>query len=232
MRTVGLIGGMSWESSLTYYQRINTLVKERLGGLHSARLVLYSVDFQVIETLQRGGRWDEAGQLLADAGRALRAAGAECLLICTNTMHKVAETVESSAGLPLLHIADTTGDAIRAAGLGRIGLLGTRFTMEEAFYRERLRERHGIDVITPEEADRARVHAIIYEELCLGRLLDTSRAELLAIVDRLAAQGAQGVVLGCTELPLLVQPAQCALPLFDTTELHARAAVEFALAAG
>ena len=232
MRTVGLIGGMSWESSLTYYQRINTLVKERLGGLHSARLVLYSVDFQVIETLQRGGRWDEAGQQLADAGRALRAAGAECLLICTNTMHKVAETVESSAGLPLLHIADTTGDAIRAAGLGRIGLLGTRFTMEEAFYRERLRERHGIDVITPEEADRARVHAIIYEELCLGRLLDTSRAELLAIVDRLAAQGAQGVVLGCTELPLLVQPAQCALPLFDTTELHARAAVEFALAAG
>ena len=232
MRTVGLIGGMSWESSLTYYQRINTLVKERLGGLHSARLVLYSVDFQVIETLQRGGRWDEAGQLLADAGRALRAAGAECLLICTNTMHKVAETVESSAGLPLLHIADTTGDAIRAAGLGRIGLLGTRFTMEEAFYRERLRERHGIDVITPEEADRARVHAIIYEELCLGRLLDTSRAELLAIVDRLAAQGAQGVVLGCTELPLLVQPGQCALPLFDTTELHARAAVEFALAAG
>ena len=231
MRTVGLIGGMSWESSLTYYQRINTLVKERLGGLHSARLVLYSVDFQVIETLQRGGRWDEAGQQLADAGRALRAAGAECLLICTNTMHKVAETVESSAGLPLLHIADTTGDAIRAAGLGRIGLLGTRFTMEEAFYRERLRERHGIDVITPEEADRARVHAIIYEELCLGRLLDTSRAELLAIVDRLAAQGAQGVVLGCTELPLLVQPAQCALPLFDTTELHARAAVEFALAA-
>ena len=232
MRTVGLIGVMSWESSLTYYQRINTLVKERLGGLHSARLVLYSVDFQVIETLQRGGRWDEAGQLLADAGRALRAAGAECLLICTNTMHKVAETVESSAGLPLLHIADTTGDAIRAAGLGRIGLLGTRFTMEEAFYRERLRERHGIDVIPPEEADRARVHAIIYEELCLGRLLDTSRAELLAIVDRLAAQGAQGVVLGCTELPLLVQPAQCALPLFDTTELHARAAVEFALAAG
>ncbi len=232
MRTVGLIGGMSWESSLTYYQRINTLVKERLGGLHSARLVLYSVDFQVIETLQRGGRWDEAGQQLADAGRALRAAGAECLLICTNTMHKVAETVESSAGLPLLHIADTTGDAIRAAGLGRIGLLGTRFTMEEAFYRERLRERHGIDVITPEEADRARVHAIIYEELCLGRLLDTSRAELLAIVDRLAAQGAQGVVLGCTELPLLVQPGQCALPLFDTTELHARAAVEFALAAG
>ena len=232
MRTVGLFGGMSWESSLTYYQRINTLVKERLGGLHSARLVLYSVDFQVIETLQRGGRWDEAGQLLADAGRALRAAGAECLLICTNTMHKVAETVESSAGLPLLHIADTTGDAIRAAGLGRIGLLGTRFTMEEAFYRERLRERHGIDVIPPEEADRARVHAIIYEELCLGRLLDTSRAELLAIVDRLAAQGAQGVVLGCTELPLLVQPAQCALPLFDTTELHARAAVEFALAAG
>ncbi len=232
MRTVGLIGGMSWESSLTYYQRINTLVKERLGGLHSARLVLYSVDFQVIETLQRGGRWDEAGQQLADAGRALRAAGAECLLICTNTMHKVAETVESSAGLPLLHIADTTGDAIRAAGLGRIGLLGTRFTMEEAFYRERLRERHGIDVIPPEEADRARVHAIIYEELCLGRLLDTSRAELLAIVDRLAAQGAQGVVLGCTELPLLVQPAQCALPLFDTTELHARAAVEFALAAG
>lgn len=231
MRTVGLIGGMSWESSLTYYQRINTLVKERLGGLHSARLVLYSVDFQVIETLQRGGRWDEAGQQLADAGRALRAAGAECLLICTNTMHKVAETVESSAGLPLLHIADTTGDAIRAAGLGRIGLLGTRFTMEEAFYRERLRERHGIDVITPEEADRARVHAIIYEELCLGRLLDTSRAELLAIVDRLAAQGAQGVVLGCTELPLLVQPGQCALPLFDTTELHARAAVEFALAA-
>ena len=229
MRTVGLIGGMSWESSLTYYQRINTLVKERLGGLHSARLVLYSVDFHTIEALQRRGDWDEAGRQLTDAGRALRAAGAECLLICTNTMHKVADAVETGAGVPLLHIADTTGDAIRAAGLQRIGLLGTRFTMEEAFYRDRLRERYGIATIIPDAADRARVHAIIYDELCLGHLLDSSRAELLAIVDRLAAQGAQGVVLGCTELPLLLQPGDCTLPSFDTTELHARAAVAFSL---
>ena len=220
---------MSWESTATYYQRINTLIKERLGGLHSARLLIYSVDFHDIEVLQRESRWTEAGEMLAQAGSALRAAGADALLICTNTMHKVADAVETASGLPLLHIADVTGEALRAAGLSRIALFGTRFTMEQDFYRGRLSQRFGIDVLVPDEADRQRIHAIIYDELCVGILSASSRQELIGIIHKMRERGAEGVILGCTELPLLIQAADSPLPVFDTTELHARSAVDFSL---
>ena len=229
MKTIGLIGGMSWESTATYYQRINTLVKERLGGLHSARLVLVSLDFHEIEALQSAGQWDAAGQVLVAAAQSLQAAGAEALLICTNTMHKVAPAIEAKVSLPLLHIADATAEAIKQSGITHIGLLGTRFTMEQDFYLERLQKKHGLTVTVPEAADRARVNAIIYNELCVGELRDSSRRELLDIIDRLAARGAQGIILGCTELPLLINQAATPLPIFDTTELHARRAVAFAL---
>ena len=228
MRTVGLIGGMSWESSLTYYQRINTLVKERLGGLHSARLVLYSVDFHTIEALQRRGDWDEAGRQLTDAGRALRAAGAECLLICTNTMHKVADAVETGAGVPLLHIADATGAALAAAGVRRAALLGTRFTMEdEAIVRRRLAERYDVECLVPDAAGRETVHRIIFDELCRGIVRPASRDALLAVTEPLRRAGAEGLVLGCTELPLLLDAAASPLPVFDTTALHAAAALDW-----
>ncbi|HBD19038.1 MAG TPA: aspartate racemase [Arenimonas sp.] len=229
MKTLGLIGGMSWESTLPYYRLANEAVREALGGLHSARLVLYSVDFAEVERMQREGRWDDAGRLLGDAGKALRAAGAEALVLCTNTMHKVAADIEAISGLPLLHIADPTAAAIRAAGLARIGLLGTRFTMEGEFYRRRLEEKHGLEVLVPDDGDRELVHRVIYDELCRGRIEDASRAAYLAVIDRLAARGAQGIVLGCTEIGLLVSPADTALPLFDTTALHARGAVAWAL---
>ena len=229
MKTIGLIGGMSWESTAIYYQRINTLIKERLGGLHSARLVIYSVDFHEIEVLQRKNRWTEAGDMLAQAGCALCAAGADALLICTNTMHKVADAVENASGLPLLHIADVTGEALRKAALSRIALFGTRFTMEQDFYRGRLSERFGIDVLVPDEADRQRIHAIIYDELCVGILSASSRQELIGIIHKMRERGAEGVILGCTELPLLIQAADLPLPVFDTTELHARSAVDFSL---
>ena len=230
MKTIGLIGGMSWESTATYYQRINTLIKERLGGLHSARLLIYSVDFHDIEFLQRESRWTEAGEMLAQAGSALRAAGADALLICTNTMHKVADAVETASGLPLLHIADVTGEALRAAGLSRIALFGTRFTMEQDFYRGRLSQRFGIDVLVPDEADRQRIHAIIYDELCVGTLSASSRQQLVGIIHKMRERGAEGVILGCTELSLLIRAADSPLPVFDTTELHARSAVDFSLA--
>ena len=229
MKTIGLIGGMSWESTAIYYQRINTLIKERLGGLHSARLVIYSVDFHEIEVLQRENRWTEAGDMLAQAGSALCAAGADALLICTNTMHKVADAVENASGLPLLHIADVTGEALRKAAISRIALFGTRFTMEQDFYRGRLSERFGIDVLVPDEADRQRIHAIIYDELCVGILSASSRQELIGIIHKMRERGAEGVILGCTELPLLIQAADLPLPVFDTTELHARSAVDFSL---
>ncbi len=229
MKTIGLIGGMSWESTATYYQRINTLIKERLGGLHSARLVIYSVDFHDIEVLQRENRWTEAGDMLAQAGCALRTAGADALLICTNTMHKVADVVETASGLPLLHIADVTGEALRKAGLSHIALFGTRFTMEQDFYRGRLSERYGIDVLIPDETDRQRIHAIIYDELCVGTLSASSRQELIGIIHKMSERGAEGVILGCTELPLLIRAADSPLPVFDTTELHARSAVDFSL---
>lgn len=228
MKLLGLIGGMSWESTLPYYRYVNEAVRERLGGLHSARLVLYSVDFHEIEQLQRAARWDEAGARLAQAACALHAAGAELLVLCTNTMHIVADAIEAATPLPLLHIADPTAQAIRAAGFRRVGLLGTRFTMEQAFYRERLAQ-HGIQTLLPNAAERDDVHRIIYAELCLGVVHDDSRQRYRAVIAGLVERGAQAVILGCTEIGLLVGPQDAAVPLFDTTRLHAAAAVEWAL---
>ncbi len=230
MKTIGLLGGMSWESTLPYYRLINEAVRDRLGGLHSARLVLYSVDFHGIEQLQAAGQWDEAGRLLGEAGRALRAAGADFLVLCTNTMHRVAPAIEAAAGLPLLHIADPTAAAIHRAGHRRVGLLGTRFTMEQGFYKDRLRDLHGLDVLLPPAPDRERVHRVIYDELCRGRIEPGSRAAYRRILADLVAAGAQAVVLGCTEISLLVGEADASVPLFDTTRLHALAAAERALA--
>lgn len=229
MKTLGLIGGMSWESTLPYYRLINEQVRARLGGLHSAKLVLYSVDFAEIEQLQQAGDWVTAGARLADAARALAAAGAEALVLCTNTMHKVAPAIAAAVNLPLLHIADPTAAAIRAAGLTRVGLLGTRFTMEQDFYVERLRA-HGLEVLLPNAEQREIVHSVIYDELCLGRSEPTSRAAYRAIIADLACRGAEAVILGCTEISLLIGPDDSPLPLFDTTRLHAQAAVDFALA--
>jgi len=230
MKTLGLIGGMSWESTLPYYRCINERVRERLGGLHSARLILYSVDFDEIERLQRADRWEEAGRVLADVAARLERAGAEALVLCTNTMHKVAPAIESATGVPLLHIADATGAAITAAGVHSVGLLGTRFTMEEDFYRRRLEEDHGLAVLAPEADDRAAADRIIFEELCRGRVTAASREIYRGIIARLAARGAQGVILGCTEIGLLVSARDAEVPLFDTTALHAAGAADFALA--
>ncbi|ACO73050.1 aspartate/glutamate racemase family protein [Laribacter hongkongensis] len=228
MKTLGLIGGMSWESTATYYRLLNEHAKAALGGLHSARLVLVSVDFAEVEALQACGDWDAAGALLARACRQLEAAGADAVVLCTNTMHKVAPAMQAATDLPFLHIGDATAAAIRAAGLDCVGLLGTRFTMEQDFYRARL-EARGIRVLVPEADDRATVHRIIYDELCLGDIRPASRTAYLDIIGRLAAAGAQGVVLGCTEIPLLVSAGDTSLPLFDTTALHARFAADFAL---
>ena len=229
MKTIGLLGGMSWESTLPYYRHINEAVRERLGGLHSARLVLYSLDFHEIEALQRQGDWAAAGTLLADAARRLESAGADFLLLCTNTMHKVADAIEAASALPLLHIADPTAAAIQAAGLQRVGLLGTRFTMEQLFYRQRLEDRHGIQVLVPDEPDRAEVHRVIYEELCRGVVSEASRQAYRQVITRLVARGAQAVILGCTEIDLLVRDDDAEVPLFDTCVLHAQAAAERAL---
>lgn len=229
MKTIGLIGGMSWESSAEYYRLINEAVKERLGGLHSAQLLLYSVDFAAIERLQHAGDWDAAGAILADAARRLERGGADFLLLCTNTMHKVADAITQSVSIPFVHIADPTATAIRDAGIGTIGLLGTRFTMEQEFYRGRLEGQYGLRVLVPDEADRAAVHRIIYDELCLGTIREESRAAYRAIMARLVAQGAQGIILGCTEITLLVSAPDAAVPLFDTTSLHAEAAAKLAL---
>jgi aspartate racemase len=231
MKTIGLIGGMSWESTLPYYRHINELVKQRLGGLHSARIVLYSVDFHDIERLQHSGNWDEAGRMLAAAARALEAAGADFLVLCTNTMHKVAAAIEAAVRIPLLHIADATAVEIRRAGLRRVGLLATRFTMEQDFYCRRLEHRHGIGVIVPDAADREVVHRIIYDELCLGSIRADSRERYREIIRRLVGQGAEGIVFGCTEIGLLVSAADAPVPVFDTTAIHAANAVELALQA-
>lgn len=231
MKTIGLIGGMSWESSLEYYRLINEGIKTRLGGLHSARCVLVSVDFAEIEELQHTQRWAEAAQILSEAARNLERAGADCVVICTNTMHKVADEIQASVRLPLIHIADATAVQVQAAGLKRIGLLGTRFTMEEEFYVGRLIHQYGLDVIVPEPIERADVHRVIYDELCLGITRAESKARYVEIIQQLIARGAQGIILGCTEIGLLVQQADSRVPLFDTTRLHAEAAVEFALAA-
>lgn len=229
MRTIGLIGGMSWESTIPYYRIINETVKERLGGLHSAKLILYSVDFHEIELLQRSENWTEAGRLLARAARSLQAAGADIVVLCTNTMHKVADAIENAVDVPLFHIADPTAEEIKRLGLTRVGLLGTRFTMERNFYKDRLRERHGIDVVVPNATDREIVHKTIYEELCLGKTLDQSRREYRRIIQELVVRGVQGVILGCTEIPMLVRADDCEVPIFDTTAIHARMAAEWAL---
>jgi aspartate racemase len=228
VRTLGLLGGMSWESTLPYYRIVNERVRQRLGGLHSAKLVLHSVDFAEIEALQHAGDWDAAGLILVEAARGLRAAGAEGLVICTNTMHLVASAIEAAVDLPLLHIADATAARIRDAGLSRVALLGTRFTMERDFYRQRI-EAAGIEVIVPEAMQRELVHRVIYEELCLGRILDASRDAYRTIIDELVARGAQGVILGCTEIGLLVGEGDAAVPLFDTARIHAEAAADWAL---
>ena len=230
MKTMGLLGGMSSESTVSYYRAINAGVKARLGGHHSAKLVLYNVDFAEIEVLQKAERWDEAGQLLADAARALARAGAQFLVLCTNTMHVVAPAIERATPLPLLHIADATAAAIHAAELRTVALLGTRFTMEQDFYVGHLRAKHGLQVLLPSAAERESVHRVIYEELVHGKVREPSRQEYLRIIARLAQAGAQGVILGCTEIALLIRPGDLSIPSFDTAALHAEAAVELALA--
>ena len=229
MKTIGLLGGMSWESTQTYYRLINEGVRDRLGGLHSAPLVLYSVDFQEIEELQHRGDWEETARILGEAGRRLHDAGADFLVLCTNTMHRVADEIQERAGIPLLHLADATGEAVRAVGLRRVGLLGTRFTMEQEFYRGRLADGFGLDVLVPEEDDRKEVHRVIYDELCRGVIRESSRQRFAQVIRDLVERGAEGVILGCTEIPLLVRPEDSPVPLFDTTAIHAEAAVERAL---
>jgi aspartate racemase len=228
MKLLGLIGGMSAESTLPYYRLINQGVAQRLGGLHSARLLLYSVDFHDIALLQREDRWDEAGAQLADCARLLERAGANALVLCTNTMHKIAPAIEAAVGIPLLHIVDATGAALRAAGLTRVGLLATRFTMEQDFYRTRLAAQ-GIQTLTPPPAQRDTVHRVIYDELCVGIIDPASREAYRQIIADLVDAGAQGVILGCTEIGLLVTAQDSAVPVFDSTALHAAAAVDFAL---
>jgi amino-acid racemase len=230
MRRIGLLGGMSWESSAEYYRLVNEATRDRLGGLHSADCVLRSVDFAAVERLQRDGRWDEAGALLVREAEALVAAGAELLVLCTNTMHKVAGAITDAVGVPFVHIADTTADAVRATGLTTVGLLATAYTMEQDFYVGRLRDRHGLEVLVPGEADRRIVHRIIYDELCVGVIDDRSRDEYRRIMAGLADRGAEGILLGCTEIDLLVGPADSPVPVFDTTRLHAERAVDLALA--
>jgi len=230
MKTIGLIGGMSWESSAHYYRLLNEAVKARLGGLHSARCILASVDFGEIEPLQRAGRWDDAGAILNRAALGLERAGADLLLICANTMHKVADQAMRGVRIPLLHVVDVTGERVRAAGVRRVALLGTRYVMEEGFYRERLAARHGLEVMVPGPADRQEVNRVIFEELVLGRIEPRSKARYVEIMNALAAAGAQAVIAGCTEITMLVQQPDIAVPLFDTTELHALASVERALA--
>ena len=229
MKTIGLIGGMSWESSLVYYRLINQLVRERLGGLHSAKCVLVSVDFADIEELQRENRWDEAGEAMVRAAQQAQAGGADCILICTNTMHKVAQQVQAAVQLPFIHIADATAQAILPGGITTIGLLGTRFTMEEQFYSGRLEEQFGLKVVTPAADDREIVHCVIYEQLVVGIVEQESRNHYRRIMQALADAGAQGIILGCTEIGLLVTQSDSPVPLFDTTTIHAEAAVEFAI---
>jgi aspartate racemase len=228
MRRIGLLGGMSWESSALYYEILNAAVRERLGGYHSARVLMSSVDFAEVEAMQAAGEWDAAGALLAAEAAALEAAGAECLVLCTNTMHKVADAIEAATDIPLIHIVDVTAEAVRAAGLSRVALLGTRFTMEQAFVRDRLAT-HGIEALVPPGEDRELVHEVIYGELVHGVVRETSRAAYVDVVDRLVADGAEGVVLGCTEIELLLRPQDVDVPVFATTRLHALAAVDFAL---
>jgi aspartate racemase len=229
VKTIGLLGGMSWESTIPYYQTINRVVGKRLGGLHSARILLVSVEFQAVEELQHADRWGELGEMLARDAQTLESAGADFLVICTNTMHKVAPQIEGAIGIPLLHIADATAAAVEKEGIQRIGLLGTRFTMEHDFYKGRLEGMHGLDVLTPPQDDRDLIHQVIYDELCLGSVREESRAKYRRIVSHLVEQGAQGVILGCTEIGLLLSPSDAAVPLFDTAAIHAEAAALMAI---
>jgi aspartate racemase len=229
MKTIGLLGGMSWESTVTYYQIINRAIGRELGGLHSARIVMHSVEFHEIQELQHSGKWHETGVILAEATKSIARAGADLVVLCTNTMHIVAPQIEGATDLPFLHIADATAARIKASGIDRIGLLGTRFTMEEDFYRGRLEAKHNLSVVTPSDADRAIVHRVIYEELCRGTIDESSRAEYIRVVAELVAAGAQGVILGCTEIGLLLRDQDSSVPLFDTAHIHAEAAAHAAL---
>ncbi|MBN2469976.1 MAG: aspartate/glutamate racemase family protein [Anaerolineae bacterium] len=230
MKTIGVLGGMSWESSLEYYRLLNEGIKARLGGLHSAKVVLVSVDFAEVEVMQRAGDWDAATQFMIEAALQVELGGADFLVIATNTMHLMADEVQAQLSIPLLHIADATADAIKAQGLETVGLLGTRFTMEQAFYRGQLVAQHDLNVLVPDDAGRETVHRVIYDELVVGEIRDDSRAAYRAIISDLVAQGAQGIILGCTEIGLLVKPEDSPVPIFDTTQVHAAAAVEMALA--
>jgi len=229
MKTIGLIGGMSWESSAEYYRIINQTVSAKIGGLHSAKSIMYSLDFEEIEVLQRQRRWREATELMIAAARNVENGGAHVVLICTNTMHKMADDVQKHIGIPLLHIADPTAEKIKNQGIKKIGLLGTKFTMEEDFYKGRLAKKHGLEVLIPEEADRDTVHRVIYDELCLGKINHSSKEQFMKIMDNLVKDGAEGIILGCTEISLLVGEEDCRVSLFDTTKIHAVAGVEYAL---
>ena len=229
MKTIGLIGGMSWESSLEYYRIVNETVKEKLGGLHSCKCLMYSVDFGVIEALQHQNKWDELTKLMIEAAQNLKHGGADFIVICTNTMHKMAPEIETATGLNVLHIADFTGAAISKDQIQKVGLLGTRFTMEGDFYKKRLKDNYDIEVIIPEDTDRQIIHDIIYNELCLGVIKDDSRQKYIDIINKLCANGAEGIILGCTEIPLLIKQSDVLIPVYDTTKIHAESAVEFAL---
>ncbi len=229
MKTMGLIGGMSWESSLEYYRIVNETVKEKLGGLHSCKCLMYSVDFGVIEALQHQNKWDELTKLMIEAAQNLKHGGADFIVICTNTMHKMAPEIETATGLNVLHIADFTGAAISKDQIQKVVLLGTRFTMEGDFYKKRLKDNYDIEVIIPEDTDRQIIHDIIYNELCLGVIKDDSRQKYIDIINKLCANGAEGIILGCTEIPLLIKQSDVLIPVYDTTKIHAESAVDFAL---
>lgn len=229
MKTIGMVGGLSWESSVEYYRIINQKVNERLGGFHSARSVMVSVDFADIEVLQREGRWEEAGRRMAAAALQVQQGGADFVLLCCNTMYKSADAIQAAISIPFLHIADATAERVKQAGISRVGLLGTRFTMEEDFIQGRLAANHGLQVLIPEPPDRERVHQVIYDELVRGKIEPASREDFRAVIRRLVAAGAQGIILGCTEIGLLVGPEDSPVPLFDTTRIHAEAAVDWAL---
>ena len=229
MKKIGLIGGMSWESSLEYYRIINETVKQKLGGLHSAECIMYSVDFDEIEKLQHQGKWEELTQIMINCAQRLEKAGANLIIICTNTMHKMAEEVESSITIPLLHIADATAEKIKGKGFKKVGLLGTKFTMEEDFYKGRLIDKHAIEVIIPNSEEMQIIHDIIFNELCLGEIKETSKEQYKKIIINLAEKGAEGVILGCTEIPMLIKQEDVDVPLFNTTRIHAEFAVDYAI---
>ena len=229
MKTIGLIGGMSWESSIIYYRIINELVKKQLGGLHSCKSIMHSCDFAEIEKLQHQGKWDQLADIMISTSLKLKDAGADCIVICTNTMHQSAEAIEKTIDIPLLHIADATAKPIVQQGLKKVGLLGTNFTMEQDFYKGRLTRKHNIEVIIPEREERNIIHSVIYQELVMGKIMDSSRDRYNEIIEKLYHRGAEGIILGCTEIPLLVHEKDSPVPLFDTTQIHAQAAVDFSL---